>query len=134
MPSYLGKNIVILVQIEDAAVLGNLFSRLSHKSQIGILLRAYEEIRIPRTTATHAVAQANQSILHLPDGPEQKARDASMLAAMKAAEQLQREATKGNSNVWADKEKSEQQYSYDADKDVNQWWAGVGRGVPVAGR
>ncbi|KAF8421749.1 hypothetical protein L210DRAFT_3672418 [Boletus edulis BED1] len=56
--------------VEDAAVLGNLFSRLSSPAQIAPLLRAYESIRYDCATATQASSRLNQHIFHLPDGPE----------------------------------------------------------------
>ncbi|KAF8122377.1 hypothetical protein EV363DRAFT_1436721 [Boletus edulis] len=56
--------------VEDAAVLGNLFSRLSSPAQIAPLLCAYESIRYDRATATQASSRLNQHIFHLPDGPE----------------------------------------------------------------
>ncbi|MGH3250406.1 MAG: FAD-dependent monooxygenase, partial [Trebonia sp.] len=37
----------------------------------------YEELRIPRTTRLQEVSHARAHVNHLPDGPEQRARDAS---------------------------------------------------------
>ena len=68
--------------IEDAAVLGNLFSRISHPSQIAPLLYAYEKLRLPRTASTQASSRLNQHVFHLPNGVEQEQRDADMRAAM----------------------------------------------------
>ena len=39
-------------------------------------LRRYEETRIPRTTKLQTVSRARSHINHLPDGPEQRDRDA----------------------------------------------------------
>ncbi|KAF7373894.1 FAD/NAD P-binding domain-containing protein [Mycena sanguinolenta] len=55
--------------IEDAAVLGVLFSRVTSRQQVLPLLRAYQNLRYPRTTATQLAARANQKIFHLSDGP-----------------------------------------------------------------
>ena len=74
-----------MCQVEDAAVLGNLFSRLSSHAQIAPLLRAYESIRYDRATATQASSRLNQRIFHLPDGLEQEERDRQMKAAMEVA-------------------------------------------------
>lgn len=117
--------------IEDAAVLGNLFSRLSHASQIAPLLHAYEGLRLPRTADTQASSRLNQHIFHLPDGPEQAARDADMRAAMDAElARLRGERVdasgEGSSNQWADRKKNEMQFGYDADAVADRFWAEVG--------
>lgn len=67
---------------EDAAVLGSLFSHLTHPAQIHPLLKAYEKLRHTRTAKTQASSRMNQRVFHLPDGPEQRARDALMREAM----------------------------------------------------
>jgi len=113
--------------VEDAAVLGNLLSRLSHISQLGSLLKAYQDLRLPRTAMVQESSRLNQHIFHLPDGPEQRERDESMRKAMalelsgKAAE-LRRESA-GNQNQWADKTKSDVLFGYDADAEVDRLWA-----------
>ena len=117
--------------IEDAAVLGNLFSRLAHASQITPLLRAYEKLRYKRTADTQASSRLNQLIFHLQDGPEQEARDASMRAAMEAEFRMlngeEVDLTLGdNQNQWADRKKNELQFGYDADAVVERFWAEVG--------
>ncbi|KAF8134218.1 hypothetical protein EV363DRAFT_1160497 [Boletus edulis] len=142
--------------VEDAAVLGNLFSRLSSPAQIAPLLRAYESIRYDRATATQASSRLNQHIFHLPDGPEQEERDRQMRMAMEAAlsevgEQVRRrvhntatvtsasavvagqkvgapaDANRDNANQWADKAKSRIQFGYDADAEAEKWWAEHGQ-------
>jgi salicylate hydroxylase len=117
--------------IEDAAVLGNLLSRISHISQLRHLLQAYQDLRLPRTATVQESSRLNQRIFHLPDGPEQRERDDNMRKAMvlelsgKKAE-LQRESI-GNQNQWADKTKSDELFGYDADAEVDRWWASHGR-------
>jgi len=113
--------------VEDAAVLGNLLSRITHISQLGPLLKAYEDLRLPRTSMVQESSRLNQHIFHLPDGPEQRERDENMRKAMalelagKTAE-LQRESV-GNQNQWADKTKSDVLFGYDADAEAEKWWA-----------
>lgn len=117
--------------VEDAAVLGNLFSRISHKSQIEPLLHAYEKLRLPRTADTQTSSTLNQNIFHLPDGPEQAARDASMREAMEtelkmlSGEEIDIQ-NEGSANQWADRKKNEIQFGYDADVATNTWWAEAG--------
>ncbi|CAL1707345.1 unnamed protein product [Somion occarium] len=118
--------------IEDAAVLGNLFSHLSHPSQIHPLLEAYQSLRLKRTADTQASSRDNQRIFHLPDGPEQEKRDEEMRRAMAKEKGLPApegdadEEMKGNANQWADKPKSQAQFGYDADEVAEKWWRDVG--------
>ncbi|KAI0721770.1 hypothetical protein C8Q72DRAFT_787710 [Fomitopsis betulina] len=107
--------------IEDAAVLGNLLSHISHRSQLKSLLYAYESLRLPRASATQASSRLNQTIFHLPDGPDQEARDFQMRKAMEADEMME-----GNPNQWADRKKNEAQFGYDADDVAERWWREVG--------
>ena len=119
--------------VEDAAVLGNIFSRLSHKDQIAPFLRAYQDLRLPRTAATQASSRLNQHIFHLPDGPAQEERDDNMRAAMEAEFRMLRgesvdvaKAGDGSHNQWADRRKNQEQFDYDADAEVERWWCEVG--------
>ncbi|KAF7342747.1 FAD/NAD-binding domain-containing protein [Mycena sanguinolenta] len=111
--------------VEDAAVLGSLLGHLSHRTQLPALLRAYQDIRYERTRETQLAGYANHHIFHLVDGPAQQVRDESMRMAMKAA--LARSVasvddTEGNANVWADRKKSQRQFSYDAEAEAEKWW------------
>ncbi|KAI0759543.1 FAD/NAD-P-binding domain-containing protein [Trametes elegans] len=115
--------------IEDAAVLGNLLSRLREPAQLRPLLQAYEGLRLPRTAETQRQSRLNQTIFHLPDGPEQEARDAGMRQAMEAELRMVREgaapgadALEGSPNQWADRKKNEAQFAYDADAAAERWW------------
>lgn len=113
------------MQIEDAAVLGNIFSRLAHKEQIEPFLEAYQEIRSERATSTQAASWSNRKIFHFPDGVEQEARDKSMKAAMVEIlrdEKANDDGYTENANMWADKKKNFDQFSYDADEAVDRWW------------
>jgi salicylate hydroxylase len=121
--------------VEDAAVLGNLFSRLSSRAQIMPLLQAYQSIRHARATETQASSRLNQHIFHLPDGPEQEQRDEQMRAAMEDAlrktcggpPHLASDSSRGNANQWADKDKSRIQFGYDADEEAEKWWHEIGK-------
>jgi salicylate hydroxylase len=64
--------------IEDGATLAAVLGRSGDDIPAG--LRRYEALRLPRTSAIQAVARGNKARNHLPDGPEQCARDASMAA------------------------------------------------------
>jgi salicylate hydroxylase len=41
-------------------------------------LRRYEALRLPRVSRIHAASAQNKTRFHLPDGPEQRERDAQM--------------------------------------------------------
>ena len=114
--------------IEDAAVLGNLLSRLTHISQLKPLLYAYEALRLPRATETQESSRLNQTIFHLEDGEAQRARDESMREA--ARRDRERETSEdegeGSANQWADERKNEAQFGYDADEAADRWWAEIG--------
>ncbi|KAI1787246.1 FAD/NAD(P)-binding domain-containing protein [Ganoderma leucocontextum] len=123
--------------IEDAAVLGNLLSRLAHPEQLPAFLQAYEDLRLPRTAETQDQSRLNQTIFHLPDGPEQERRDADMRKATEVELRRIREgksksnpagddALDGSSNQWADEKKSRIQFGYDADEAAEEWWRGGG--------
>ena len=91
--------------VEDAAVLGNLLSRISSPNELKLLLRAYQSIRHARASATQMDSRMNQHIFHLPDGPQQEARDASMRAAMEEARKEARadddaDGCVGSANLW----------------------------------
>jgi salicylate hydroxylase len=64
--------------IEDGATLAGVLSKAGN--DIPAALRRYEELRLPRTARIQAVARGNKTRNHLPDGPEQVARDAAMAA------------------------------------------------------
>ncbi|KAJ3851932.1 hypothetical protein EV368DRAFT_65322 [Lentinula lateritia] len=126
--------------IEDAVVLGNLFSRISDNSQIPDLLKAYEGLRHARASATQAASARNRSVYHLPDGLEQEKRDAAMKLAMEE-ELLNCEWSKDgdppsvfgnrnrdNPNAWSDKNKNAEQFDYDPDTAVDEWWASESNG------
>ena len=132
--------------LEDAAVLGALLARLAHPAELAPLLRAYEDLRRPRTAETQRQSRMNRRIFHLGDGPEQERRDAEMRRAARAEEEEGRRASyavraegregregkegregrehreAGNANQWADEDKNVAQFGYDADEAVERWW------------
>ncbi len=61
--------------IEDGAALARCLA--ADPADPAAALRRYESLRIPRTTRLQQVSHARAHVNHLPDGPEQRARDAS---------------------------------------------------------
>jgi salicylate hydroxylase len=65
--------------IEDAAVLAACLA--ATPTEPAHALRRYEELRIERATRVQQASRGRADINHLPDGPEQRARDAALAAA-----------------------------------------------------
>jgi salicylate hydroxylase len=65
--------------IEDAAALARCLARESEDPIAA--LRRYEAARIPRTTRLQEVSHARGDLNHLPDGPDQRARDEAFARA-----------------------------------------------------
>src|ERR1700683_1763633 len=61
--------------IEDAAVLAGCLA--ADPADPAAALRRYDALRIPRTSRLQEVSHARAHVNHLPDGPEQRARDTS---------------------------------------------------------
>ncbi|KAL5536479.1 hypothetical protein ACEPAF_301 [Sanghuangporus sanghuang] len=121
--------------IEDSAVLGSVLSRLAEISDLGNLLRSYEQLRKPRTSKTQAASRTNRTLFHLPDGPLQRDRDAELRKTMETGRQ-QESATHSQGDQELGKEseavssKADElqrfiadQYAYDAEREVERWWS-----------
>ncbi|KAI1382392.1 FAD/NAD(P)-binding domain-containing protein [Hypoxylon crocopeplum] len=64
--------------IEDGAVLGRLLGHVQRKEQIGKALRMYEQLRKPRGDAIVMETFGQRDVIHMADGPKQRARDESL--------------------------------------------------------
>jgi salicylate hydroxylase len=62
--------------IEDGAALASLLTATPH--DVPGALRRYESVRKPRATRLQEASSNNRTRFHLPDGPEQQARDQAM--------------------------------------------------------
>ncbi len=62
--------------IEDGAALASLLKTMA--DDVPSALKRYETVRKPRATRLQEMSAANRFRFHLPDGPEQQARDAQM--------------------------------------------------------
>jgi salicylate hydroxylase len=63
--------------IEDGAVLAACLARIGGPD-ISQALRLYESLRLPRTSRVQAASKQNKTRFHLPDGPQQRERDAQL--------------------------------------------------------
>ncbi|KAH7160423.1 hypothetical protein B0J13DRAFT_494036 [Dactylonectria estremocensis] len=61
--------------LEDGAVLGILLSKVQSREELPKALKTYQGLRVPRSTALQKWSMKQRHINHLPDGPEQEARD-----------------------------------------------------------
>lgn len=63
--------------IEDAVVLAGCLADAAGAAGPAAALKRYERIRRPRATRLQSLSRGRERTNHLPDGPEQQARDAS---------------------------------------------------------
>ncbi|MGH3813275.1 MAG: FAD-dependent monooxygenase, partial [Pseudonocardiaceae bacterium] len=75
--------------IEDAVALAVCLRniRRGEVGQIAAALARYEQARIQRTSEVHRISRANTTVLHLPDGAEQRRRDDALAAQVELASQ-----------------------------------------------
>ena len=103
--------------VEDAAVLGDLFSRVRTREQIKPFLYGYQELRADRCWQIQQSESANSQSVMLPDGPAQEERDRSM-----------REAFAHGSGGWDEAmfrhlwEAIRTLFAYDPAEEVQEWW------------
>jgi salicylate hydroxylase len=63
--------------IEDGAVLASCLAKIGGPD-ISLALRLYESLRLPRASRVQAASKQNKTRFHLPDGPQQRERDAQL--------------------------------------------------------
>lgn len=64
--------------VEDAAALAETLRCMPHRDMLGQAIAIFERVRIPRVKQVHEASRMHDYTLHLPDGPEQRARDKAM--------------------------------------------------------
>jgi salicylate hydroxylase len=106
--------------VEDAAALAECLSHITGDSATPSLrtaLTVFEKTRQPRTKAIQEASLQAGNILHLPDGPEQEARDAAMISD--AETEVINERAFGLAHMQA----RDQWYGYDVLQAVREEWA-----------
>ena len=93
-----------IMQIEDAEMLGALFSHITSKEQIKEFAMALQSLRAPRCKDAVEGARKNQAMAHMADGPEQQKRDEDMKRGVD---------THGRFSAL---------FTYDALAEANKWW------------
>jgi salicylate hydroxylase len=99
--------------VEDGAVLGRLFEKITHADQLGDILTIFEAIRKPRTSAIIKGSLACQKLYHLHDGPIQKERDRQL---------LEEEPFEGYPFRWKDPWFQKSVYGYNAFEEADRGW------------
>ncbi|KAE8151188.1 hypothetical protein BDV25DRAFT_171647 [Aspergillus avenaceus] len=102
--------------VEDAAALGVLLSVISSKHEIPLALQAYENSRKQRAETVQQSGSANRITLHLPDGPEQRARDEQFRLSMQGG---------ANPDRWSDRETQTFLWGWDAEKAALEAWTQI---------
>lgn len=107
--------------VEDAAALGILLSTITSRAQIPLALRAYEKSRKWRAETVQQSGTENRIALHLPDGPEQQARDEQFRMSLKSGP---------NPDKWSDRETQKFLWGWDAERVALDTWNGMIVRVP----
>lgn len=100
--------------IEDGVVLGYILGATESKNQLPSALRLYEQLRKKRGEAIVRETFAQRHDFHLPDSPEQEARDNLMLAT------LGKPITEKFPSRWQCPEVQPWLYGYDAKLEVQK--------------
>jgi salicylate hydroxylase len=112
--------------VEDGAVLGALFEKVTRPSQLKDLLIIYEKIRKARTTRIVKTSSQMRDIYHCRDGDVQQERDRQL---------LEEEPFEEYPNPWADLAFQEFLFGYDAYAEAEKAWEKYlkGRFIGTAG-
>ncbi|KAJ5495653.1 MonooxygenaseFAD-binding [Penicillium diatomitis] len=110
--------------VEDAAALGVLLSTISSRREIPQALAAYETSRKLRADGVQQSGSANRVTMHLPDGPEQVARDA----------QFRLSAVGASPDRWSDREMQRILWGWDAEKAALEAWCELNGGSKQSAR
>lgn len=104
--------------IEDAATIAEAVGRCKNVEDLPKAMAAYQIIRKPRCERIQKGSVENGDVWHMPDGPEQEARDAQMGKEMREALEGAEKAAKGekekNPNMWSDEEFQPWMFGHDA--------------------
>jgi salicylate hydroxylase len=96
--------------MEDGAFLGRCIAKVVEgKIRIQDAVRIYEEERMPKAFAKQQVSFLNGAIWHLPDGPEQEARDKAMQPELEGKYYVR------SSNLYGDPQTVLEVYGYDVE-------------------
>jgi salicylate hydroxylase len=103
--------------VEDGAALATVLNKISSYDDMILALSSWEKERMKRSGEMQSASAVNGMILGLPDGPKQRARDASMAAEVAG------EHFNNSPNQWSDPVTQWWSYGYDAEDSMEQAWA-----------
>ncbi|EHY55516.1 hypothetical protein HRR83_008944 [Exophiala dermatitidis] len=104
--------------VEDGASLGVVLSSISSKDEIQLALKAYEKAQKARAEHIQQSCLTTRIALHLPDGPEQVARDQKFKAMS---------AGGASDDKWGDPEMQRFLWSWDAEAKAEEAWRDITR-------
>jgi len=115
----------LLSQVEDAFTLGRLFSHLTNRSQIHLILSGYDQIRQSRTHEIEQSEMASVRTIGMPPGPHRDSRN----QALRMTLHLEGADDETLARAWADYLR---QFNYDAKDAVDEWWLNWAKPVQAA--
>ncbi|KAM5533813.1 hypothetical protein V8D89_012476 [Ganoderma adspersum] len=117
-PSFPGGSHGASMAVEDAVVLGSLFSHLRMMDQIPSFLDAYQELRQRRCDLVKLADIGNAQMVSMPDGAQADARDEDM---------RRRKDEWDEGTLKAQFEEIAEIFLYDAGDAAEEWWVNWGR-------
>ncbi|KAF4304319.1 hypothetical protein GTA08_BOTSDO07426 [Botryosphaeria dothidea] len=102
--------------VEDAAGLAEALGLAQNRKDLSRALRVFEKERMKRAGDMQTASLLNGVLWHFPDGPEQRARDASMKAEVDGKVFVE------SANQWSDPATQLWCYGYDAEAAIRQAW------------
>lgn len=102
--------------VEDAAALAEAIDLVDDAADLPEALHLWESVRILRTSQMQEASLINGKLWHFPDGPEQRARDASTRAEVEGRQYTT------SANQWSDPTTQRWCYGYDAEAEVKKAW------------
>ncbi|KAF9022021.1 FAD/NAD(P)-binding domain-containing protein [Hymenopellis radicata] len=109
--------------MEDAYTLGELFSKITNRSQIASLFSAYDAIRLDRTRQTELHEMGGFLTAAMPAGPMRDLRD----EGMKQTIHLQNAPDEHAEELAAQWSSWIRLFNYDAKDALDEWWLDWGR-------
>lgn len=102
--------------VEDGAALAVVLNKISSMDELPFALHSFEKERVKRSSDMQNASAINARIWHFPDGPEQRARDASMVSEVLG------KAFTSSANQWSDPVTQWWAYGYEAEEKMSEIW------------
>lgn len=102
--------------VEDACALAASLKHLKTPADLPEAINKWVSVRKTRNRMVHDASFAHGLMLHIPDGPVQRARDEAMRPDVEGT------PTSESPNQWSDPTVSQWAYSYDAEAEIHRAW------------